>query len=167
MASSPYKLVREQVVSRPPNEVFAFFSCAENLQEITPPWLSFNVVRVQPQPLSPIAPKPGAPGTPLMQKGTRIDYRLKVRGLPLRWTSEIVLWEPPHQFVDVQVRGPYQLWHHTHRFVEEGSATRITDEVLYRLPFGLLGELAHWAMVRRDVEKIFDYREAKVRSLFA
>ena len=102
-----------------------------------------------------------------MQKGTRIDYRLKVRGLPLRWTSEIVLWEPPHQFVDVQVRGPYQLWHHTHRFVEEGSATRITDEVLYRLPFGLLGELAHWAMVRRDVEKIFDYREAKVRSLFA
>jgi ligand-binding SRPBCC domain-containing protein len=69
--------------------------------------------------------------------------------------------------VDVQVRGPYLLWHHTHRFVEEGSGTRITDEVLYQLPFGPLGELAHWALVRRDVEKIFDYREAKVRSLFA
>jgi len=152
MASSPYKLFREQVVSRPLNEVFAFFSRAENLQEITPPWLSFNVVRVQPEPV---------------EKGTRIDYRLKVRGLPLRWTSEIVLWEPPHQFVDVQVRGPYLLWHHTHKFVEEGSATRIIDEVLYQLPFGPLGELAHWVLVRRDVGKIFDYREAKVRSLFA
>lgn len=152
MASSPYKLFREQLVPHPLHEVFAFFSRAENLQEITPPWLSFNVLRVQPQPV---------------QKGTLIDYRLKVHGLPLRWTSEIVLWEPPRQFVDVQVRGPYKLWHHTHRFVEEGGGTRIIDEVLYQLPFGPLGELAHWALVRRDVERIFDYRELRVRSLFA
>jgi hypothetical protein len=145
-------LFREQVVSRPLRQVFEFFSRAENLQEITPSWLSFTVLRVEPHPV---------------QKGTLIDYRLKVHGLPLRWTSEIVVWEPPHRFVDVQVRGPYKLWHHTHCFAEEGAGSRITDEVLYELPFGLLGDLAHWALVRRDVERIFDYRALKVRSLFA
>lgn len=152
MASSPYKLLREQVVPRPLKQVFEFFSRAENLEQITPPWLSFKVLRVDPEPL---------------QRGTLIHYRLKLRGLPLRWTSEIILWEPPHQFADVQVRGPYRLWHHTHRFFAEANATRITDEVLYELPFGPLGRLAHWATVRRDVERIFAYREEKVRSLFA
>jgi ligand-binding SRPBCC domain-containing protein len=154
--SSPHKLFREQVVPRPLNEVFAFFSRAENLQEITPPWLSFKVLRVEPQPV---------------QQGTLIDYRLKLRGFALRWTSKIIVWEPPHRFVDVQVRGPYKLWHHTHRFVQQeteaGAGTRISDEVLYELPFGALGNLAHWVLVRRDVENIFAYREAKVRSLFA
>jgi ligand-binding SRPBCC domain-containing protein len=152
MASSPYKLFREQVVPRPLKQVFDFFSRAENLEQITPPWLSFKVLRVDPEPV---------------QRGTLIHYRLKLRGLPLRWTSEIILWEPPHQFADVQVRGPYKLWHHTHSFVEEGAGTRITDEVLYKLPFGPIGKLAHWAAVRRDVERIFAYREEKVRSLFA
>ena len=151
MASSPYKLFREQVVPRPLKQVFDFFSRAENLEQITPPWLSFKVLRVHPEPV---------------QRGTLIDYRLKLRGLPLRWTSKIILWEPPHQFTDVQVRGPYKLWHHTHSFAEEGAGTRITDEVLYQLPFGPIGKLAHWATVRRDVERIFAYREEKVRSLF-
>jgi ligand-binding SRPBCC domain-containing protein len=151
VTSPPHRLFREQVVSRPLAEVFTFFSRAENLEAITPPWLSFKVVRIQPEPV---------------QKGTLIDYRLKLRIIPLRWTSEIVMWEPPAQFVDVQIRGPYKLWRHTHRFAGEGSGTRITDEVEYKLPFGLLGDLAHWALVRGDVEKIFDYRAAMVRSLF-
>ncbi|HEX7287492.1 MAG TPA: SRPBCC family protein [Candidatus Angelobacter sp.] len=151
MPTSSHKLVREQMVPRPLSQVFEFFSRAENLQTITPPWLSFNVLRVRPQ---------------VVRKGTLIDYRLKVHGLPLGWTSEIVIWEPPHRFVDVQVRGPYKLWHHTHRFAEESGGTRITDEVLYQLPLGLLGDLAHWALVRRDVKKIFEYRAARVRSLF-
>lgn len=151
MKTGPYRLLREQVAPRRLGEVFAFFSQAENLEAITPEWLSFKVLSVHPKPV---------------QQGTLIDYKLRLREIPLRWTSRIVEWEPPHKFVDVQVRGPYKVWHHTHRFAAEGESTRITDEVLYELPLGVLGRLAHWAMVRRDVEKIFDYRAARIRSLF-
>lgn len=89
-----------------------------------------------------------------------------MRGLPLRWTSKITEWEPPNRFVDFQVRGPYKLWHHTHRFIAEGSSTRIIDEVLYELPLGPFGRLAHRLMVKRDVRNIFAFREEKIRALF-
>lgn len=146
-----YSFVHEQLVPRRLDEVFAFFSRPENLQSITPDWLNFNVLSAGPQPL---------------QKGTRIHYRLRVHGVPVRWTSEIVAWEPPHKFTDLQVRGPYKLWRHTHVFAAEGNSTRISDEVLYELPFGPLGGLVHWLMVRRDVEKIFAFRKARIRELF-
>lgn len=146
-----YSLVHEQLVPRPLDEVFAFFSRPENLQSITPDWLNFNVLSAGPQPV---------------RKGTRIRYRLRVHGVPVRWTSEIAAWEPPHKFVDIQVRGPYKLWRHTHVFAAEGNSTRIRDEVLYELPFGPLGALVHWLMVRRDVEKIFAFRKARIRELF-
>jgi ligand-binding SRPBCC domain-containing protein len=151
MASQPYKLVHEQLVPRKLEEVFGFFSGAENLETITPDWLNFRVTSIHPQPV---------------QMGTLINYKLRVRGLPLRWTSEIREWNPPTQFVDFQTRGPYKLWHHTHRFVAEGNNTRIVDEVLYELPFGPLGKIAHALMVKSDVEKIFRYREMKIRELF-
>jgi ligand-binding SRPBCC domain-containing protein len=147
----PFRFSCEQLVPRPLNEVFEFFSRAENLQQITPPWLNFKIVGVDPSPV---------------RQGTRIDYRLRMRGLPLRWRSEIVEWDPPHKFVDVQVRGPYKLWHHTHRFVAEGNSTRIADEVRYQLPLGILGRIAHALLLRRDVESIFQFRQEKIRSLF-
>jgi ligand-binding SRPBCC domain-containing protein len=146
-----YSLVREQVVPRRLEEVFTFFARAENLECLTPGWLNFKILSVDPQPA---------------QKGTQISYALRVHGLPLRWTSEIVEWNPPHSFVDVQVRGPYQLWHHIHRFQAEGERTRIIDEVLYALPLGSLGRVAHRLMVRSDVERIFAFREEKIRTLF-
>lgn len=146
-----YSLVHEQLVPRPLDEVFAFFSRPENLQSITPDWLNFNVLSAGPQPV---------------RKGTSIRYRLRVHGVPVRWTSEIAAWEPPHKFVDIQVRGPYKLWRHTHVFAAEGNSTRIRDEVLYELPFGPLGALVHWLMVRRDVEKIFAFRKDRIRELF-
>ena len=146
-----YKLVREQLVPRPFEEVFSFFSRAENLEELTPGWLHFKILNIKPQPV---------------QKGTIINYKLRLKGLPVRWCTEILEWNPPHGFVDFQQSGPYKLWHHTHRFIEEGKCTRIVDEVLYDLPFGLIGRIAHWLMVRRDVEKIFTFRESKIRELF-
>lgn len=145
--SGPYKMVHEQVVPRPLQDVFAFFARPENLETITPDWLNFRIVSVSPEPV---------------RQGTVIRYKLRIRGLPLRWTSEIQEWDPPHKFVDVQLSGPYKLWHHTHTFVAEGSHTRIRDEVLYELPLGLLGKVAHWLSVRRDVERIF--RFARTRS---
>jgi hypothetical protein len=99
--ATPYKLEHEQLVPRALHEVFSFFSRSENLEAITPAWLHFSVLSVAPQPL---------------RKGTIIRYKLRVRGVPLRWTSEIVEWRPPHKFVDVQRKGPYKLWHHTHLF---------------------------------------------------
>ena len=101
-----------------------------------------------------------------MQKGTLMRYSLRWRIFPIHWTTEIVAWEPPHRFVDVQLKGPYKLWHHEHRFVAEGSGTRISDEVQYELPFGVLGRIAHRLRVRKDVEGIFAYRREVIERRF-
>jgi len=97
--------------------------------------------------------------------GSIIEYRLRIRGLPMRWTSEIAVWEPPYRFVDNQLRGPYQLWHHEHTFAAENGGTRIGDHVTYSLPFGMLGEIAHAVMVKRDVESIFQFRQQRLAEL--
>ena len=147
----PFRLVREQLVPRPLDDVFCFFSKAENLEALTPAWLKFKILSVVPEPI---------------EKGTIIKYRLRLRGIPLHWTTEILEWNPPFGFVDLQKSGPYKLWHHTHRFMAERDRTRIVDEVLYALPFGLIGHVAHRLFVRRDVERIFDFRRKKIEELF-
>ena len=151
MKTQPYVFRAEQLVARPLNEVFDFFSRAEKLQELTPPWLHFHILSVDPQPV---------------RKGTLIRYSLRWRIFPIRWTTEIVEWDPPHGFVDVQLKGPYQLWRHQHRFIAEGNGTRILDEIQYRLPFGVFGKLAHALKVRHDVEGIFNYRKRAVEKQF-
>ncbi len=148
----PYRFQSEQLVPRPLPEVFAFFSEAENLQEITPKWLHFQVLDVTPKPI---------------QQDTMIRYRLRLHGLPLRWTSRITDWNPPHSFTDVQVSGPYTLWEHHHKFIAEGeNETRIVDDVQYALPLGPLGKLAHWIKVRTDVEEIFAFRKRSIQQRF-
>ena len=145
-----HTLRREQWVARPVEEVFAFFSDARNLAELTPPWLRLRIL---------------TPGVPLAE-GTRIRYRIGLHGLPVGWTTEIRRWDPPHRFTDVQLRGPYRLWHHTHRFEASGGGTRMTDIVRYRLPFGPLGRLIQALIVRRDLARIFDYRSQRIHQLF-
>ena len=143
-------LEREQWVPAPPEETFALYSDAFALERITPPWLGFRVT---------------TPGPIEMGEGTLIDYALRLRGVPVRWQSRIEIWDPPRRFVDLQVRGPYRRWRHTHAFAPKGRGTRITDRVLYSLPLGPLGELAHRVVVRRDLERIFDYRREAVTAL--
>jgi ligand-binding SRPBCC domain-containing protein len=133
---------------RPIGEVFPFFGDARNLEVITPPWLRFKVL---------------TPGEIVMRPGAIIDYRLKLRGLPLAWRSEITAWEPPHRFVDEQRKGPYSLWVHEHRFSERDGGTSAEDIVKYAVPGG---GLLHRLFVKRDVEKIFDYRATKLKELF-
>ena len=145
-------LKREATVSCPLEKVFDFFSKAENLETLTPPWLRFRIET--PQPIQ-------------MRQGATIAYRLHVRGVPLRWLTEIEIWRPPYEFVDVQVKGPYKLWRHIHRFVECDGGTRIVDIVRYALPFGPLGRLAHRLQVARDLANIFDYREQRVGVLLS
>ncbi len=147
-------LQREQRLQRPPEAVFPFFADAANLEAITPPLLRFRVVT--PAPIE-------------MREGTFIQYALRLRGLPVRWDTLIQSWEPPYRFVDVQVRGPYRLWHHTHELepLDDGAATLMRDTVRYALGFGAAGELAHRLLVRRDLEAIFDFRQARVPALLA
>ncbi|WP_337176390.1 SRPBCC family protein [Paludisphaera sp.] len=144
-------LRREQWLPRPIDEVFEFFSDARNLEAITPPWLGFRIL---------------ATGPIEMKAGTRIRYRIRLRGLPMGWLTEIQEWDPPRQFVDVQLRGPYKLWRHTHRFESVDGGTMVHDEVRYALGFGPIGRLVHAWTVRRDVETIFDYRARRMEELF-
>jgi ligand-binding SRPBCC domain-containing protein len=146
-----FLLRREQWLPRPIEQAFAFFADATNLEAITPPWLRFRIL---------------SPGPILMRAGTLITYRLRWGRVPLRWVTEITEWQFPFRFVDVQRRGPYALWHHTHSFESDGGGTRMRDEVRYALPLGPLGRLAHRLAVRQDLEAIFDYRERAVSLLF-
>ena len=130
------------------NEVFPFFADARNLSEITPPWVQFQVL---------------TPAPIVMQPGALIDYRIRVHGLPIRWRTEITEWDPPHRFVDVQLRGPYTLWHHTHMFEEQDGGTLCIDKVNYR-PRG--GAIINRLFVRKDVQRIFAYRRKRLLELF-
>jgi ligand-binding SRPBCC domain-containing protein len=148
-----HTLERRQVLDGTPDEVFPFFADARNLEAITPPLLRFRVI---------------TPGDIPMGVGTFIQYRLRVRGVPVGWSTLIQEWVPNERFVDVQVRGPYALWHHTHTFEPlDGERTLMTDTVRYAIGFGPLGELAHALLVRRDVASIFDFRAERVPALLA
>ncbi len=143
-----FSLRVEQWLPAPRDEVFPFFSEARNLEILTPPWLKFEVL---------------TPAPIVMRPGALIDYRIKIHGIPIRWRTEITEWDPPHRFVDTQLNGPYTLWHHTHTFAERDGGTLCSDEVRYR-PRG--GALMNWLFVRRDVERIFNYRQERLREIF-
>ena len=103
-----------------------------------------------------------------MRAGTFLSYRLRLHGVPIRWDTRIAEWDPPHRFVDVQLRGPYRLWHHTHTFAPDGDGgTVMRDVVRYAIGFGPFGALAHALVVQRDLARIFDFRAAKVPELLA
>jgi ligand-binding SRPBCC domain-containing protein len=147
----PYRLERTTFIPRAQQEVFAFFSEAENLEQITPSFLGFEIV----------TPKPIE-----MKPGTLIDYKLKLFGLPLRWRTRIEEFEPISYFVDIQVRGPYRLWRHRHEFKTVAGGTQMRDQVDYELPFGPFGTIARALFVRRMLEKIFDYRSSVIQEIF-
>ncbi len=138
----------ELLLPRPRGEVFPFFAEARNLEILTPPWLEFEV----------LTPDPIA-----MHAGTLIDYRIRVHSVPVRWRTEIAEWDPPHRFVDMQLSGPYKLWHHTHTFEDRGDSTLCRDEVRY-WPRG--GAIVDRLFVRRDVERIFAFRRQKLLEMF-
>jgi ligand-binding SRPBCC domain-containing protein len=133
---------------RPIKDVFAFFADAANLDSITPPWLSFRMVT--PVPVE-------------MRVGTLLDYRLRIRGFPVRWRSKITAWELPHRFMDEQIRGPYRLWVHEHNFERQNGGTLVRDDVRYAVPFDWL---LHKLVVRPDVERIFAYRSESLGRRF-
>ena len=143
-------LERSQRLAAPLPEVFAFFSDPRNLARITPAGLRFRIV--------------GAPAA--LAEGSRLEYRIRWTFLTLRWVTRITRWNPPFEFQDVQERGPYRTWIHTHRFTEDQDGVTMHDRVEYELPFGPVGRLVQAWRVRRQLEGIFEYRRRAIGEIF-
>ena len=143
-----YRLDAEMFVPLPIDEVFDVFSDAGQLERITPPWLNFSI----------LTPRPIA-----MHKGALIDYKLRLRYIPIRWRTEICVWEPPHRFVDQQLKGPYKKWYHEHTFESVDGGTIVGDHVHYISPGG---SLVNSLFVQPDLERIFQFRQDKLQEIF-
>ena len=142
-----FTLSTELLIEKPIDEVFSYFSNAHNLVEITPSRM--KLVVLTPPPIE-------------MQIGTLIDYRLKLKGIPIRWQSEITEWNPPHKFVDEQRKGPYRVWIHTHIFHEAEQGTIVRDRVEYAV---LGGQIVDKLLVRPDLQRIFEYRSKRLQEI--
>jgi ligand-binding SRPBCC domain-containing protein len=145
-----YTLERKQLIPGDVSTVFGFFENPHNLKDITPAWLSFRVKSSTDN---------------VVRHGTRISYTIRWLGLPVRWESLIARYERGVVFADQMLRGPYKSWYHTHEFNEVPEGVEMTDRVVYEMPFGLLGRLAHALMVRRQLNAIFDHRAARIARL--
>lgn len=145
------KISREYTVNRTIEEVFSFFSNAENLQRLTPEELDFRILTPLPV---------------IMSKGTLIDYKIKLSGIPFKWLTEITAWEPPQRFVDTQLKGPYKIWIHEHLFIPNGGKTTVKDIVEF-VPKGWIFEPVIFRLfVRKKLEQIFDYRQSRFKDIF-
>ena len=143
-----YLLTCSVVLPHGRDDVFSFFSDAFQLEQITPDWLNFRILTQPPIEL---------------RKGTLIDYRIRLHGISIGWTTEISSWDPPCSFTDRQLRGPYRLWEHRHTFEEVNGGTLTVDRVRYR---AVGGRLANWLVVERDLRRIFEYRRERMLALF-
>lgn len=144
-------LQKETIIARPVKEIFEFFTNAENLNIITPSFIGFKILTNLPI---------------KMMKGTLIEYRIKLNGIPVKWKTEITKWDPPYLFEDTQIKGPYKIWIHEHKFEELGQKTLMTDTVKYLSYGGLLEFIPNILFVKNNVKKIFDYREMKIHEIF-
>lgn len=146
-----HNLFREQIVNKPLEEVFAFFEKPENLEVITPKWMKFKIKT--PPPL-------------IMKVGAEFDYRIDLMKIPLKWKTIITEYEPPYKFVDVQKKGPYKKWIHTHTFEAIEDKTKITDNVDYEIPAGILGSILNNIYIGKTLNAIFNFRETTINRMF-
>lgn len=144
-----FQFTQTQTFDRPLDEVFAFFSDVHNLTRITPPWIEFHVL---------------SPGPVEMREGAVIDFRLRLHHIPLKWQTEITLWDPPHRFRDEQRKGPYTYWIHTHSFTSENGRTHMTDHVRYAAIGGILVQKL---FLEPDIKRIFAFRKETLNAFFS
>jgi ligand-binding SRPBCC domain-containing protein len=148
--SKEYNFKTEMIIPDNLDNVFSFFSAAENLQAITPPWLHFRILTPTPLKIEP---------------GHIIDYKLSLYGFPFKWKTRITLWDPPNQFIDEQIRGPYRKWVHHHLFEPRGDHTCMRDQVTYEIP--VFSEVINNLFVNRNVTRIFNFRRRRINELFS
>lgn len=147
-----HTLIRKTLINKNITDVFDFFGKAENLNLITPPNLGFKILTTIPVE---------------MKKGTIIDYKIKLNGITFVWKSEITKWDPPFCFEDIQLKGPYKIWIHEHKFEDKDEKTLMTDTINYLSPGGILEFIPHNLIVRKKVEAIFDYRDKTINEIFS
>lgn len=143
-------LFKDQFVPMKPDQIFSFFSRAENLETLTPPWLNFKIT---------------SKSTEAVQKESLINYKLKIHGVPVKWKTLISEWKDNELFVDEQLKGPYSKWHHLHTFEPVPGGCLLRDEVTYRVPASLFGKLLLGSWIASDVEKIFSFRQKRIEEL--
>ena len=146
-----FKFETKTILNSEIKTVFDFFCQAENLQKLTPGSLSFKILNDLPIE---------------MKEGTLIDYQIRLYGVPVKWKTEITKWEPPYEFEDTQLKGPYKLWRHRHIFKDLGNKTEMTDIVEYNPKGFPFNRLLNKLFVRKEVEKIFKYREDNIKQYF-
>ena len=145
-----YELNKTQIINDSIENVFDFFSKPENLKTITPEKLSFNILT--PIPIN-------------MDKGTVIDNTIRLFGVRVHWRTLITKYNPPYEFVDEQIKGPYNFWHHTHKFKKVDGGVEISDKVIYSIPMGVFGSVLHFLWIKRDLEKIFTHRRKVIEDI--
>ena len=146
-----YILEKYQFISKPKSEVFNFFKSPENLEKITPENLNFKITT--PLPI-------------IMKEGTLIEYKIKLLGISVYWRTLINKYEPPNNFKDIQLNGPYDCWEHNHQFEECKNGTMMIDRVKYSIPFGIIGQFAHFIWVKKELKNIFNYRYKIIEQIF-
>ena len=146
-----YSLKTSQFFELEQNVVFDFFSKPENLEKITPPNLKFKITT--PSPIN-------------MKKGQLIDYKIKISYIPVNWKTLISSYNPPYNFIDTQLRGPYSVWVHSHEFKYEKGITSVIDTVTYRPPLYFIGDIANKIYIRSMLKNIFNYRFNKIAEIF-
>ncbi len=151
MPAKAHRLYRKTLIPAPIETVFDFFSKAENLDRITPPWLQFRILN---------------PTSQDLKKQSRIQFSLKLNLFTVHWETEITEWDPPLSFVDKQIKGPYRQWEHLHRFTLQEDHTLMEDAVVYRVPGWIFEPLIHLLFVNPKLEKIFDFREEQLTKIF-
>jgi len=149
--SKSYLLEKHQFIEKPKIEVFDFFKTPENLEKITPENLNFKIYT--PTPI-------------LMKEGALIEYQITLLGIPIYWRTLINEYNPPNNFRDIQLNGPYDTWDHTHIFEECKNGTMMIDKVKYSIPFKIIGRMAHFIWVKRELQRIFNYRYEIIESIF-
>jgi ligand-binding SRPBCC domain-containing protein len=150
-----FELTDHFIVAADLRQTWAFFSDAQNLPRITPPAMGFRIETAMPIE---------------MRNDVLLDYTIRWMGLPIRWRTLIIEWTPMRQFIDLQIRGPYSVWHHQHRFLANssgggGERTECFDRVIYKLPGGPIGALIHSLLVRRQLMDTFRYRRDAIGRL--
>lgn len=148
-----YRFYQKQFIKADLDHVWDFFSSPHNLNEITPPFMNFEILEIT--------------GSEKMFNGQRIKY--KVSPFPfvrLKWVTEIIDIKPGSSFADNQLKGPFSLWHHEHYFKKADGGVEMEDHVSYAIPFGIIGRIANGIAVRKQVERIFEYRRKKIDMIF-
>tara|TARA_B100002003_G_C14131523_1_gene544202 strand:- start:54 stop:839 length:786 start_codon:yes stop_codon:yes gene_type:complete len=144
------ELITEHWLPLPIDKVFSFFKEPKNLEKITPHYLHFKVLNQS--------------SMEILEE-TKINYCLRLHGIPIWWQSKIIDWQPNSKFSDTQIHGPYKYWHHRYEFHKKDEGTLMRDHIQYKVPFGILGDSlgGHW--IRKDLENIFSYRRKKIQEI--